>query len=689
MGRISMPQGKGSQMHNRRDYEKLGYEVPDNIDSERTPENVTFVDKDVREAYEEIFGDAVERYNEKQKREDRKITDYYEKIEHSKNGEKLFYEDVLQWGKKEDFEGNEQLREKAKEALTEYAKTFQERNPNLHVIGAYIHMDEASPHLHLDYVPVAHGYSRGMDTRNSLDKALEKQGIEVKERRRTVKDKETGENIEVELDEGRYNNRTMAWKEREREYFGEICKELGLEVEAERNINRKQLSVGEYKEIMAEVDGEIDRQKEYIEAMKEGGAYTNEQGEHGYIDYEDSIRHLENTREHLTENAFAYKNGGWYYDYDRSDGFAIPDGGIEQSVKDAEAKAEQITRGAETEAERITGEATAEADKILAQASEQLDYTKNAIQKNNGIIQGQIDRYRQNETSLNQQADRISQKQAQLDNLDKELTAKAASVERISQSFDRIAERVPEHDAPEPVIKSRKVIDQEKGFMREEVSHKEYSVSIPAGSLEDAQALQREIGDLYTKHYAKEGLKGLTEASERQAKEQADKMLADAQERIRQAENVLQQQQQIIAQANQQAQRTRAKAEADKTAILEQAEAERVSILGQAKEQLQSMAEVDKKLSPQELTRMLDDSTVTNLVQETMLATCKQLEERGLLGEDELGRKVDAVGAFSNLNRNKIIDNMKDRVEDFIDKVKDHIQELTQNLAEVVHHRTR
>ena len=106
MGRISMPQGKGSQLHNRRDYEKIGKEIPDNINSFMTHENVTIVDKDIKVAYREIFGEYLQEYNSKQKRSDRKIDDYYEHILKSKNGEKPFYEDVLQWGKMEDFKAD-------------------------------------------------------------------------------------------------------------------------------------------------------------------------------------------------------------------------------------------------------------------------------------------------------------------------------------------------------------------------------------------------------------------------------------------------------------------------------------------------------------------------------------------------------------------------------------------------------
>ena len=221
MGKVSMPQGKGSQLHNRRDYEKIGKPIPENIDSSKTAENITLVDKDIRQAYQEIFGDALEKYNSKQKRADRKIEDYLDHIQKSKNGEKPFYEDVVQWGKKEDFESPE-TRQRAKEALLQYAETFEERNPNLKLIGAYIHMDEASPHLHLDYVPVATGYSRGLEKRNSLDKAMKQMGFQPEQ-------------------ESRKNNATKLWKENERAVFGEICRSLGLEVEPERKSERKSL----------------------------------------------------------------------------------------------------------------------------------------------------------------------------------------------------------------------------------------------------------------------------------------------------------------------------------------------------------------------------------------------------------------------------------------------------------------
>lgn len=243
MGRISMPQGKGSQLHNRRDYDRIGHAFPDNIDRTKSDQNITLVDKNIREAYDEIFGEALQKYNDKQKRKDRKIKNYYDHISKSKNGEKHFYEDIIQWGRKDDFV-NPKTREKAKESLLEYAKEFEERNPNLKLIGAYLHMDEASPHLHLDYIPVAHGYKNGLETRNSLDKAMKEMGY--------IPDKES-----------RKNNATKLWKEHERVVFSEICRNHGLEVEEERRA-RGSLSVDEYKEARDQMMGGLVKEKEDI-----------------------------------------------------------------------------------------------------------------------------------------------------------------------------------------------------------------------------------------------------------------------------------------------------------------------------------------------------------------------------------------------------------------------------------------
>lgn len=240
MGKISMAKGKGSLYHNKREYLKYGAELPNNIDANLMKENVILIDENVKNAYDRIFGEALIEYNSKQKRKDRKINDYYDHIKKSKNKEKTFYEHIIQWGSIEDFKRNPKLRKIAKECLIEYVKGFQERNPNIQLVGAYIHMDEASPHLHLDYIPVAAGYKNGLNKRNSLTKALEQQGF--KPNNKTKKE-----------------NSTKEWIKSERNAFTEICKNHNLDVEKEEHSTRKNLSVEEYKRAKHQQENEINK----------------------------------------------------------------------------------------------------------------------------------------------------------------------------------------------------------------------------------------------------------------------------------------------------------------------------------------------------------------------------------------------------------------------------------------------
>lgn len=258
MGSITFTQGKGSQYHNRRDYENKGKELPKHIDRDKMVDNIIICDKPIKEAYQEFFGEALERYNSKQTRNDRRIDDYLDHIKKSKNGEKPFYEDILQWGKMEDFQNNPKLRETAEKCLIEYAKTFEERNPNLKLIGTYIHMDEASPHMHIDYVPVAHGYKRGLDTRNGLDKALKEMGFAPSKESRT-------------------NNATSLWREREREYFKDICLAHGLEVDKEMKARGHSFTPTEYKKFKDEALADVLEEKQCLEVENKALADRNEE----------------------------------------------------------------------------------------------------------------------------------------------------------------------------------------------------------------------------------------------------------------------------------------------------------------------------------------------------------------------------------------------------------------------------
>ena len=162
---ISAMVGKGSVNHSSRKFKAA------NVDGERTDRNIDYCNEDIKAVYHELFDDALERYNAKQTRDDRLIENYYEKIRSGKQ-EKSFHELILQIGDKDNMGATTENGELAKRVLDEYYNGFQERNPSLRVFSAHLHMDEATPHLHIDFVPFTTGSKRGLDTRVSLKQAL-------------------------------------------------------------------------------------------------------------------------------------------------------------------------------------------------------------------------------------------------------------------------------------------------------------------------------------------------------------------------------------------------------------------------------------------------------------------------------------------------------------------------------------
>ena len=167
---ISAMRGKGSLSHNSRQF------IAENVDSSRTPLNVEYRNEDIRAVYHELFDGALARYNEKQTRKDRVIDDYYEKIRTGKQ-EKLFEELIIQIGNKDDMNASSENGQLARQMLDEYMQSFQQRNPTLRVFSAHLHMDEATTHLHIDFIPFTTGSKRGLETRVSLKKALEALGF--------------------------------------------------------------------------------------------------------------------------------------------------------------------------------------------------------------------------------------------------------------------------------------------------------------------------------------------------------------------------------------------------------------------------------------------------------------------------------------------------------------------------------
>lgn len=167
---ISAMVGKGSVNHNSRKFKA------ENVDGSRTHLNIDYCNEPIKKIYHELFDEALKRYNEKQTRADRRIENYYEKIRNSKQ-EKPFHELILQIGDKENMSAESENGQLARQVLDEYYRGFQERNPNLKVFSAHLHMDEATPHLHIDFVPFTTGSKRGLDTRVSLKQALAAQGF--------------------------------------------------------------------------------------------------------------------------------------------------------------------------------------------------------------------------------------------------------------------------------------------------------------------------------------------------------------------------------------------------------------------------------------------------------------------------------------------------------------------------------
>ena len=174
--------------------------------------------------YHKLFDKALSEYNAKQKRKDRQIKNYYEKIKRSKQ-EKLFYEVIVQIGNKDDTGVGSYSAEIATKILKDYVELFQFRNPQLYVFGAYIHMDEETPHLHLDFVPWVSDSKRGLETRTSLKGALASRGF---------------------ASEGKGNTEWQQWSEAEKEDIAIIMERYGIGWHKKETHN-KHLSVLDYK----------------------------------------------------------------------------------------------------------------------------------------------------------------------------------------------------------------------------------------------------------------------------------------------------------------------------------------------------------------------------------------------------------------------------------------------------------
>ena len=240
---ISAMVGKGSVDHNSREFNAK------NTDPARTPNNISYCNENIQKVYDTLFGEALKAYNAKQTRYDRIIKNYYEKIRTSKQ-EKPFHEVIFQIGNKDDMNAQSEEGQLAAKILDEFMKGFQKRNPNLHVFSAHLHMDEATPHLHVDFVPFTTGSKRGLETRVSLKQALAAQGFTG------------GTRTETEWNQ---------WIQSEKEELALVMELHGVEWE-QKGTHEKHLSVLEYEKKMraaevAELDNLIEQKQSTAKSL--------------------------------------------------------------------------------------------------------------------------------------------------------------------------------------------------------------------------------------------------------------------------------------------------------------------------------------------------------------------------------------------------------------------------------------
>jgi len=274
---ISVMLGKGSTNHNSRQF------IASNIDSDRSQYNISYCNIPIKDVYHELFDDALQRYNAKQTRADRCINNYYEKIRTAKQ-EKIFYEVIFQVGNMENMASKSADGQLAAKVLGVFMSSFQERNPYLKVFSAHLHMDEATPHLHVDFIPFTTGSKRGLDTRVSFKQALDNQGF-------------TGGT--------RGDTEWNQWVKSEKEQLSQVMERHGIEWE-QLGTHEEHLSVIDYKKVQ--------RSKE-VAALEETISDKQEELDDflsRLVDIQDQLQTAEIKERFIAKNVSHYDNDQEY-----------------------------------------------------------------------------------------------------------------------------------------------------------------------------------------------------------------------------------------------------------------------------------------------------------------------------------------------------------------------------------------
>lgn len=243
---------RANQAHNTRQARSIGRSS--NINHKESRNNITLIHEPVKKAYKRLFQKSVDEFNEKQIQQGhskRVIKDYYSEIQKSKKH--TCYEIIVQIGslKEGTPAGLEQV------AYVKYVKEFEKRNPNLCVIGAYLHNDEGTSHLHLDYIAFAE-CKRGMKIQNTLTGALKAQGFTSSSKSDTAQ---------------------IRWEQSERDSMRRICNELGIPLQEQGIGHKRHLEVSEYKELQEQfkvlngqikaLEGQREHQQDIIDTLND------------------------------------------------------------------------------------------------------------------------------------------------------------------------------------------------------------------------------------------------------------------------------------------------------------------------------------------------------------------------------------------------------------------------------------
>lgn len=166
--------------HNNRELTEKEFrsDAHKHIQREKSKYNIQIFKRDIKDVYHELFDDALNAYNAKQKRKDRKIDDYYKHVQKSKNLD-LQREFIVAVGNKADWERlSFEEKQEVGEALARYVRDFNERHDNMTIYNAIVHLDESgAPHAHFNVIPTATGYKNGLAVQPSFRKALEQEGF--------------------------------------------------------------------------------------------------------------------------------------------------------------------------------------------------------------------------------------------------------------------------------------------------------------------------------------------------------------------------------------------------------------------------------------------------------------------------------------------------------------------------------